>query len=172
MHMRHTAIKLDEPALRQIIQQHQRAILNTCRRWLHDRADAEDAAQETLLRLLSMSEAARSNAAGLAYTCAVHVSIDINRRRRSRRHHETIAAARNSAVGAETARHAMVDREDQEQIQSALQKLEPCVRELIQQRYFLDRPQVDLAMEAGVSPSTLSRRLGRAIKDLRMRLGD
>lgn len=153
-----------------IIRDHERAILKTCRRWLHDRADVEDAAQETYLRLFRLSDVVRTNAAGLAYTCAVHVSIDINRRRRSRRQHETVAAGLKTNYRTEAGRAAMLEREDDEEIHAALGDLEPRLRELIVQRYFLDRPQVELARERGVSPSTLSRHLGRAIENLRQRL--
>jgi RNA polymerase sigma-70 factor (ECF subfamily) len=154
-----------------IIRHHERAILKTCRRWLHDRQDVEDAAQETYLRLFRMSDDVRTNAAGLAYTCAVHVSIDINRRRRTRRQREAVVAAEASRRQLDHPRHAGNEGQIEHEVHTALQKLEPRLRDLIVQKYFLNRAQVDLALEAGVSPSTMSRRLDRAIQHLRTHLG-
>jgi RNA polymerase sigma-70 factor (ECF subfamily) len=161
---------LDGDPLLEIIRNHERAILKTCRRWLHDRQDVEDAAQETYLRLFRMSDGVRTNAAGLAYTCAVHVSIDINRRRRTRRQREAAVAVEASRRHIHQPRQAMIDQQAEHEVHAALQKLDPRLRDLIVQRYFLDRPQVELASEAGVSPSTMSRRLDRAIQHLRTHL--
>ena len=57
-----------------------------------------------------------------------------------------------------------------EHLDAALLKLDPEQRELIIQRFFVGRPQVELAMEAGVSPSAISHRLDRAIETLRQHL--
>jgi len=46
---------------------------------------------------------------------------------------------------------------------AALEKLDIHERELIVQRFFAGRSQVELATEAGVAPSTIGVRLNRAI---------
>jgi RNA polymerase sigma-70 factor (ECF subfamily) len=156
-----------------IVHSHERTILRTCRRWLHDRQDTEDAAQEAYLRLFRMSDEAHTNPAGLAYTCAVHVSIDINRRRRTRRLFEAATAAEMSRRSRELDPPRHEDARDghaTQDVQAAIEKLEPELRDLIVQKYFMNRPQAELAVEAGVSPSTVSRRLDRAIEHLRRHL--
>jgi DNA-directed RNA polymerase specialized sigma24 family protein len=52
-----------------------------------------------------------------------------------------------------------------------MEKLDDEQRELIIQRYFLGRAQVELAAEAGVAASTITHRLQSAIESLRAHLG-
>jgi RNA polymerase sigma factor (sigma-70 family) len=153
-------------AFAQIVEQYQRLILATCRRKLHHPADLDDAVQETFLRLAQNAGTVRNNVGGWLYTCAVNVAIDINRRQSSRHRHESAAAMPSQTPDEPQQQLA----ELREHLDAALLKLEPAERELIIQRYFVGRPQVELAADAGVSASAISHRLDQAIENLRRHL--
>jgi RNA polymerase sigma factor (sigma-70 family) len=150
-------------AFAQIVTQYQRLVLATCRRRLTDPADVDDAVQETFLRLAQKASQVRSNLGGWLHVCAVNVSIDMNRRRGSRRRYELAAA---EVTAAKIDAHEAL-RELREHIDLAMEKLDARQRELIIQRFFVGRSQSELAAEAGISPSTISHRLDRAIEKLR-----
>lgn len=146
-------------------------VLATCYRTLRSMADAEDATQETFLKLAQHARDVRSNAAAWLHATAVRTSLDLLRRK----------GARDRAVtgAAEQMRHRSRDltQSDREGlrvwadvepiIDAALAKLNDADRTLIVERFLAGRSQVDLAAEAGVNPGTLSRRLDSAIERLR-----
>ncbi len=160
------AVRRNAEAFAQIVEQYQRLIFATCRRKLHP-DDVDDAVQETFLRLAQRAGEVRSNVGGWLHACAVNVAIDMNRRRSARQRHESAAAVHSKTPGEPQRELA----ELREHLDAALLKLDPQERELIVQRYFVGRPQVELAAEAKVSPSAISHRLDRAIENLRRHLG-
>lgn len=146
-------------------------VLATCYRTLRSMADAEDATQETFLKLAQHARDVRSNAAAWLHATAVRTSLDLLRRK----------GARDRAVNgaAEQLRHRSRDltQSDRESlrawadvepvIDAALAKLSDADRTLIVERFLAGRSQADLAAEAGVNPGTLSRRLDAALERLR-----
>src|SRR5215204_993249 len=158
------ATRRDAEAFAKLVEQYQRLIFATCRRKLHNSQDVDDAVQETFLRLAHKAGELHSNIGGWLHRCAVNVSTDMNRRRAARQKHEHAAAAETPA-GIENTGVEM--SELREHLDAALEKLDADQRELIIQRYFLGRQQVDMAEELGVSPSTMTRRLEAAIEAMR-----
>src|SRR4051812_3822495 len=154
----------DADAFAKIVAQYERLILATCRRGVRPPPDADDAAQGTIFRLAQKSGSVRSNLGAWLHGCAVNVARDINRRRLTRQRHET-AAARSDVDGPPRELAEL-----REQLDIALVKLDSQQRELIIARFFSGRTQVELAAEAGLSPSTLSERLDHAIVRLRRHL--
>lgn len=146
-------------------------VLATCYRTLRSMADAEDATQETFLKLAQHARDVRSNAAAWLHATAVRTSLDLLRRK----------GARDRAVTgvAEHMRHRSRDLTQSDRdnlrawadvepvIDAALAKLSDADRTLIVERFLAGRSQADLAAEAGVNPGTLSRRLDAAIERLR-----
>jgi RNA polymerase sigma factor (sigma-70 family) len=159
------ALRRNAESFAQIVEQYQRLIFATCRRKLHP-DDVDDAVQETFLRLAQRAGEVRSNVGGWLHACAVNVAIDMNRRRSTRQRHESAVAVRTEKTDDPQQELA----ELREHLDAALLKLDPEERELIVQRYFVGRPQVELATEAKVSPSAISHRLDRAIENLRHHL--
>jgi RNA polymerase sigma factor (sigma-70 family) len=157
------ATNKDADAFAQIVEQYQQLVFATCQRVLHNRADVDDAVQETFLRLAQKASTLRSNLGGWLYTCATHIAADMNRRRRTRSRHES---ALDPKPVCETDSQRTL-AELREHLDAALEKLSAPDRELIIQRFFVGRQQIDLAKEAGVAPSTLSLRLERAVDALR-----
>ena len=155
----------DAEAFAEIVRRYQRLIFATCRRTLHHADDTDDAVQETFLRLAEKSGELRTNLGAWLHTCAIHVSIDTNRRRSTRSRHES-AAQTGEIVN--DPKHEL--RELREHLDKALEKIEADQRELIIQRFFVGRSQIDLAAEAGVSPSAITHRMNGAIDALRQYL--
>jgi RNA polymerase sigma factor (sigma-70 family) len=167
--LRSYAVERDAEAFAQIVSRYEGMVFATCRRRLHDMADVEDAVQETFLRLARKAGELRTNVGGWLHSCAVNVATDLNRRRASRVRREAAAARPEGAPG-ETAEAQEMLAELRGQLDSAMEKLEPTVRELIIQRYFVGRSQAELAAEAGVAPSTIAHRLEFAVEKLRRHL--
>ncbi len=157
----------DPRAFEVLVHRYQGMVLATCRRALigADAAvEAEDAAQETFLRLAKNAGQVRNNIAAWLHACAVRTSIDLRRRREVRDRAEKAAAPASSHEAATWA-----DLEPR--LDAALASLREADRDLIVQRFLAGRPQTDLAAEAGVTPSAIHRRLDRALDRLRDALG-
>ena len=158
------ATRRDAEAFAKLVDQYQRLIFSTCRRKLHNSQDVDDAVQETFLRLAHKAGELHSNIGGWLHRCAVNVSVDMNRRRSARQKYEHAAAAQ-SPVGLENVQVELAEL--REHLDAALEKLDPEQRELIIQRFFVGRAQVEMAEESGVSPSTMTRRIESAIGAMR-----
>ncbi len=143
-------------------------VLATCRRRLPADADAEEAAQETFLKLARHAGRVRSNVAAWLHAAAVGTAIDLGRRAAVRGRAEREAA--RSADLTATPEHARLWREIEPIVDRALTELADADRELIVARFLAGRSQADLARELGVSEGTVSRRLRRALDRLRAKL--
>lgn len=144
-------------------------VLATCMRRLPSRDDAEDAAQETFLRLARQASRVRSNVAAWLHACAVGASVDIVRRNAARGRIETRSArAAGEAFEADDA--TVLWRDLEPIIDNALAELSAEDRHLLVARFLAQRPQVELARDLGVSEGTLSRRVSRALERLRAKL--
>jgi len=161
------ARRSDPDALATVASRYRAMVLATCRRVLENEADAQDAMQETFLKLARNAGHVRTNLAAWLHACAVRVSLDMIRREKARRSAERQPAAdRHGSTGDAE----MTWREIEPEVDAALYELGEADRELIVSRYFLGRSQRELARESGVSDGTLSRRLERAVSRLRKKL--
>lgn len=161
------ASRHDAEAFAELVREYKSMVLATCRRRLRSTADVDDAVQETFLKLARGAGTIRVNVAAWLHRCAVNVSMDLNRRAETRTRHESAAAIAPTDGRTDAQRELAALRE---QLDAALEAIDEGPRELILQRYFVGRSQVDLAAEAGVSPSALSQRLEKAIEALRAQL--
>lgn len=161
------ASERDAEAFSRIVEEYQRFVLATCRRRLHDPSDVDDAVQETFLRLAKKADELKSNVGGWLHRCAVNVSTDLNRRRAARRQHEH-AAAEHRPISTPDLQQEL--SELREHLDAALEKIDAEQRELIIQRFFVGRQQIDIAAAEGVAASTITHRLGAAIAALRAQL--
>jgi RNA polymerase sigma-70 factor (ECF subfamily) len=160
------AVNKDAEAFAQIVTQYQRLVFATCRRTLHNPEDVEDAVQETFLRLAQRAPGLRANLGGWLHACAANIAVDMNRRRTSRSRHES--AIVRQGVSENDPQRTLAEL--REHLDVAIQKLAPEDRDLVIQRFFVGRPQVELAEEAGVAPSTITHRVERAVEALREHL--
>lgn len=163
-----------------LVEQYQTAVFNLCYRMLGEVELAEDAAQETFLRAytnLASYDRQRSFATWLLSVSA-HYCID---RLRRKRHVVISMDAENdddeavfelpdqAAVNPE---REMVRREEQHEIQIALQKLDAQDRAAIVLRYWYDFSEVEIAESLNLTVSAVKSRLFRARKTVARQLAE
>ncbi|MFT3684347.1 MAG: sigma-70 family RNA polymerase sigma factor [Phycisphaerales bacterium] len=163
--LRHFVDHADPRAFEVLTLRYQGMVLATCRRVLGATAEADDAVQETFLRLARHAKDVRSNVAAWLHACAFRTSIDLQRREGARRRAEATAAQQR--VGDDT---LSTWRELEPLIDEALNKLHESDRDLIVSRFLVGRPQTEMAAEAGVNPGTMHRRIDAALERLREHL--
>jgi RNA polymerase sigma-70 factor (ECF subfamily) len=144
-------------------------VLATCRRALGGELDADDAAQETFLKLAQHGGSITSNAGAWLHACALRTCIDIRRKRGSQQRVARAAHERGTGAGEQDGTSTW--RELEPQLDEAMSRLSESDRELIVQRFLLGRSQTDMAQQAGVNPGTMHRRIDGALERLRGSLG-
>jgi RNA polymerase sigma factor (sigma-70 family) len=159
----------DPVAFEILTTRYQSMVLGTCARILRSSADAEDAAQETFLKLARHASQISSNLGAWLHAAAMGSSIDLIRRSSAIRRTEQ-AAAREGAAAATSSSEALHWSEIEPVFDEALAALEPADRDLLVSRYLCTRTQRDIAQELGVSEGTVSRRMDKALDRLRNQL--
>jgi RNA polymerase sigma factor (sigma-70 family) len=163
------ATAADPVAFEIMTTRYQSMVLGTCVRILRSPADAEDAAQETFLKLARHAAQIQSNLGAWLHAAAMGCSIDLIRRSSAIRRSEH-AAARADGVEAQSPDEAMHWSEVEPVLDAALAALEPGDRELLVARFLCTRTQRDIAHELGISEGTVSRRMDKALQRLREQL--
>ncbi len=162
------ARRADARAFEMIVQRYQQMVFATCLRTLGNRADAEDATQETFVKLARHAARIRSNPAAWLHAAARTTALDAVRARAAARSADTAGSAADPHGQAHA--DAASYRELTERLDHALDQLADSERELIVQRFLCGRAETDLAREAGIHPGTMHRRIDRALQRLRARL--
>lgn len=160
----------DPEAFMVLVRRYEGMVLATCRRTLANAADAEDAAQETFLKLAQQAGMVRSNVAAWLHRCAVGTSVDLARRVAAQRRADHRASRAASPDGDAGSADGLVWADLEPVIDRAIAELPETDRQLVVARYLAGRSQAELAREAGVSQATISRRLSRAVGKLRRAL--
>jgi RNA polymerase sigma-70 factor (ECF subfamily) len=136
--------------------------------------DAEDAVQDALVAMCRAlnSETGLQHPVSVAYRATRSKAFnvlrgEIRRSRKVARYKEAHGAGEEEIALAE-------DPNDEEQtarvIQSALDTLDPQFAELIRLHFFEGMTKVDLAAKLGVVHSTITKRMGRALRQLKIAL--
>ena len=156
----------DPEAFELITRRYQSMVLGTCTRILHSQSDAEDAAQETFLKLARHASQIRSNLGAWLHAAAMGCSIDLIRRANAQRQAEHRKAISQTESMLDPT-HALSWSEIEPVLDKALASLESEDRELLVVRYLCTRSQRDIARELGLSEGTVSRRIQRSLDRLR-----
>ncbi|MCU0689294.1 MAG: sigma-70 family RNA polymerase sigma factor [Phycisphaerales bacterium] len=143
-------------------------VLGTCLRAARNMADAEDATQETFLKLARHAASVQSNAAAWLHATAIRTTLDLLRKRAARQRVVDTARTMATSEGASEDERTWADIEPM--VDAALGKLSDAERSLIIERFLAGRSQADLAREAGVNAGTISRRIDAALEHLRTHL--
>lgn len=159
----------DPEAFEVLTARYQGMVLATCARILRSPADAEDAAQETFLKLARHASQIRSNLGAWLHAAAMGSAVDLVRRAGAVRRSER-RAARPEAADTPSPADSILWGELEPVLDEALGALDPDDRDLLVSRYLCARPQRDLAHELGVSKGTVSRRMDRALSRLNAQL--
>ncbi len=142
-------------------------VYGTCLRVTRNVHDAEDAAQECFLRLLKRGDTITTSAAGWLHTTAVHCSVGLIRKASTRRRHEAQVAPTALAYE-ETTEPSWEDIAAI--IDGAIDGLADPLRVPLVMHYLDGLSQMDIAAELGVSQSTISRRIERALAEVSRKL--
>lgn len=164
--LRQYAQTRDPRAFEVLVHRYQALVYGTCQRQLRNPSDAEDATQETFVKLARKAGQIRSGVAGWLHACAVGTCRDLIRRNATRRRHEQtygLDAAADKNRGAKESTWAKLGPE----VDAAMDALSSADRALIAARFLTGTPQTELATAAGVSPSAIHQRIDRAVNRLR-----
>ena len=157
----------DPGAFEVLVARYQTMVYATCLRTLGNQDDAEDATQDTFVKLSKHAASIHSNLPAWLHACARRVSIDVQRRMSIRRKAEHASVAHTAT---ENHPDFTVWARVEPVLDNAMERLSSDDRELIAARYLAGRPQAELAVEAGVDQGTISRRLNKALGRLRTQL--
>jgi RNA polymerase sigma-70 factor (ECF subfamily) len=167
-----------EEAFAQLVEQYQTPVYNLCYRMLGEVEYAEDAAQESFLRVyrnLARYDRQRSFATWLLSITA-HYCIDCLRRRRFTM--ISIDAERDDEehpmefpdIEALNPEQETVRHEEQAALQRVLQQLDPTDRAAVVLRYWYDFSEIEISQSLSLTVSAVKSRLHRARKELARRM--
>ena len=161
----------DQAAFRRLSERHLGAIVAVARRILNDEAEAEDVAQETMLRLWTQAATLQVPPAGIRpwlRRVATNLSLD---RLRSRRRTDVTDEVPEQPQEPEQGRD-LEQREISARVAAALAALPERQRLALVLFHFEGRSQVDVGAALGVSDEAVESLLSRARRALRAALKD
>lgn len=156
----------DARAFAELVHRYADMVFATARRVTGDAAAAEDVSQDCFLSLAQRSASIRGSLPAWLHRTSVNRSLELQRTERARRRREAQAAVEQaSAAPSDESAARLIARVDE-----ALASLPRELGELVTEHYLCGRTEADLAVQAGVSQSTIHRKLDKALELLRRRL--
>ena len=160
--LRRYATQRDAAAFAELVRRYADFVYATARRMTGSSAAAEDVSQDCFLRLAQASASITGSVAAWLHRTSVNRSLEIIRSDRARARREVESARQQAAIEPAAQLIAQVDE--------ALAALPAESRIILTEHFLLGRNQSDLAAAAGVNQSTISRRVDRAVDELREKL--
>ena len=168
----------NDEAFAHLVEHYQTPVYNLCYRMLGEPESAEDAAQESFLRVyqnISRYDRQRPFATWLL-SIAAHYCIDRLRRRKfsiisidAERDDDERPVEFPDATAPNPEQEA-VRREEQEALQIVLQQLDPKDRAAVILRYWYDFSEIEISQSLSLTVSAVKSRLHRARKEIARRL--
>jgi len=159
----------DLSAFGQLVNRHQTSAWNAAYRFLGNRTDAEDVAQEAFLRILDSADRYQSTASFRTYLYRIvtRLCFDLARRKRVRRHEPLpdLAANCSSPEG------VSILGERAAAVQQALDALPAAQKMAVVLRYYEDLGYREIAVVLKTTDKAVERLLARARANLEHRLG-
>jgi RNA polymerase sigma-70 factor (ECF subfamily) len=156
----------DQQALEALVARYDRYVLGVALLTLGDRSEAQDAAQEALIKALRGLKGFKGESAFDTWLYRVTVNTCRDFQRRLARRRETALESEPSQLRADGPLQATLDRERRQAVWDAVQALEPSQREAIILRYYLDMSGAEIAEVTGAPPGTVYWRLHQARETL------
>jgi RNA polymerase sigma factor (sigma-70 family) len=153
----------DEGCFAELVRRHRETTIAAAMRITRNRHDAEDVAQACFTELAINPKVVRSSVPGWLRANAVHGALNLTRSERRRKHRE------NNVPAPERGEPVEVD--SAELATQALEKLVDELRRPLEMKFVEGLEQEEIARRLGVNQSTVSRRLARAIEQLRGEFG-
>lgn len=168
-------VERDGSALALLYDRHAAAVFGLCLRILHDRAEAEDALEETFWELWRRAErydAGRSSPHAYLLLMARSRALDrlrAGKRRRTTTQHVAVwtAALAVASPDSETPFSQAATAECRVQVLGALDQLEPAERQVLELAFFDDFSHRQIAEHLGEPLGTVKSRVRRALLRLR-----
>ena len=145
-----------------LVDQYQTALLRMCYIYLHDMALAEDAVQETFLKVYKSATAFRRDSSEKTWLMRIAINTCRDMQRTAWFRHV------DRRVRLELLREPSIQAEEDDQdLTLAIIKLPNKLKEVVMLRYYQDMKTSEIAAVLGLSASSVSGRLGRAKDKLR-----
>jgi RNA polymerase sigma-70 factor (ECF subfamily) len=167
------ALRGDQSSFASLVKAYQVPVYNLCHRMLGNATDAEDAAQETFVRIYAHLKTYNPELRLSSWILSVasHYCIDRLRRRRIRwLSLEQILPARLPVGRVTPAEETVMGKESCDEVRALLQSLPAEYRVVIVLRYWQDLSYTEIAQIVGSSESAIKSRLHRARRMLAQRL--
>jgi RNA polymerase sigma-70 factor (ECF subfamily) len=161
-----SSVRTESDPFESIMRAHETRVLRTALRILGNRADAEDVAQETFLRLHRRGIEFESEA-GLSawlYRVAVNLCLD---RTRARRPSTELRDLKSPGISAES---AAIRRQSRDLLLAALEELPARERAAVVLREIEGLATPEVAQILGVAEATVRSQISKAVSKLRERL--
>lgn len=161
----------DAPAWEELVRRHTDAVYSLSVRMLGRCPEAEDAVQETFLRVRKSAHTFQpdGNARGwiLKIACREAMKMSVRRIQTRRRNAPLDSAAEPGGHGEARAEH----RDLHELLRHAVDELPGAIREAIVMHFGAEMSQVEIARELNCNQTTVSYRIRQGLEKLRTRLG-
>jgi RNA polymerase sigma-70 factor (ECF subfamily) len=152
----------DREAMETLVARYDRYVFGVAMLTLGDRAEAQDAAQEALIKAMRGLKGFKGDSAFDTWLYRVTVNTCRDFQRRQARRRETPLEGTPPQLSADVPHQAALDRERRQAIWEAVQALEPALREVVILRYYLDMSGAEIAKVTGAPSGTVYWRLHQA----------
>jgi RNA polymerase sigma-70 factor, ECF subfamily len=158
----------DDEAFEEIVLRHQQAVWKVAYRFLGDRMEAEDVAQESFLKILEATSRYRPTATFRTYLYRIltHLCIDRARKKQLTSLDDIPEAIAPSLSPDES----LIEKELQDQIHLALDALPPNQKAAMILRHYEGLSYTEIALILGVTPKAVEGLISRAGASLQARL--
>jgi RNA polymerase sigma-70 factor (ECF subfamily) len=149
-------------ALEKLVARYDRYVFGVALLTLGDRAEAQDAAQEAMIKAMRGLKGFKGDSTfeTWLYRVTVNTCRDFQRRQARRRESSLESAPSDISVGGPL--QATLDHERRQAIWNAVQSLDPTLREVVVLRYYLDMSGAEIAEVTGAPAGTVYWRLYQA----------
>ena len=155
----------DNDAFQELLRAYRPMVMGICQRVLGRCQNADDAMQETFLKLARQGHTVRSNLGSWLYTCALNESRQLLRVAENTRFSKVIDD------DTPTQGHApILDSDEHQLLHTCIAELEEPDRDVICLHFFLGMTQTQIAERYSMSQPAVIKRLDRALRYLRLRI--
>jgi RNA polymerase sigma-70 factor, ECF subfamily len=159
-------------AVARCAREHGPALGRLCMGFLGSQADAEEAAQETLIAAFDAMSGYRGDGSFRAWLYAIARRVCARRVETRVRREAKLRLVRGDEVDAPGADALLVARRRAERVRTALEALKPSERDAVVLRYESDLSFREVAIACGIDEPAARKRVSRALERLRESLGD
>jgi RNA polymerase sigma-70 factor (ECF subfamily) len=152
----------DRQALETLVARYDRYVFGVALLTLGDRVEAQDAAQESLIKAVRGLKGFKGESAFHTWLYRITVNTCRDFQRRRSRQRETPLNDVLPFLAGDGPLRAALDQERRRAVWRAVQALEPALREAVVLRYYLDMSGAEIAEVTGAAPGTVYWRLHQA----------